>query len=747
MRKYLKYGVIIVAGVLLLLWFFCLPRNLFEDVPYSTVVTDRNGELLGARIADDGQWRFPPCDTLPEKFVKALIEFEDHRYYAHCGVSSCAIVRATIQNLRNGRVVSGGSTISMQVIRLSRQKPRTMWQKIVEMFMATRLEARYSKEEILRLYASHAPFGGNVVGIDAALWRYLGDNGAKLSWAEAATLAVLQNAPSLIHLDKNRDALLAKRNRLLTRLHDGGELSDDDYTLAIEEPLIGEPYPMPQYAPHLVEYYNQTEHGKLSATNIDLALQQRVEELATRWSRELRLQNIRDLAVVIVKVETGEVVAYCGNTDMSYEREGKWVDIARAKRSSGSILKPLLYTAALQDGIILPETLLPDVPTDFGGFTPKNFDGTYAGAIAADEALALSLNIPNVHLLKEYGIARFAETLQQAGFVSLNRPADEYGLSLVLGGAEVRLCDVVSCYARMAACYADTTAYPEFPLRDRVALYYTFEAMREVNRPDQMDWRRVTSVQNVAWKTGTSYGSRDAWTVGVTPEYVVGVWVGNADGSGVAELTGARTAGPILFDMFNLLPYAEWFIEPNATDGVWLKVCAHSGCLAGRYCTDTKKILLPHGSSNSLTCPYCKEVSVSLDGQRLITDRSEPMRTERYFVLPPLMEHYYRQQHQEYVPLPTKTLLNNASKESFHFIYPSDGNIISVPKMIDGTRGYVVCQVVHTSSAELFWHLDGSFIGTTSDVHKMRIQPSLGYHTITVVDDLGIQQTISLVVK
>ena len=192
----------------------------------------------------------------------------------------------------------------------------------------------------------------------------------------------------------------------------------------------------------------------------------------------------------------------------------------------------------------------------------------------------------------------------------------------------------------------------DFPLNDKVALHYTFNAMREVNRPDQMDWRRASSVQNVAWKTGTSYGSRDAWAVGVTPKYVVGIWVGNADGSGVPELTGARTAGPILFDMFNLLPHSEWFAEPNASDGVMLRVCTHSGHLAGRHCTDTKELLLPAKSIDSHRCPYCKEVSVSLDGLRLVSDRGEPTRKQCLFVLPPLMEHYYRQQHQENQPLP-----------------------------------------------------------------------------------------------
>ena len=748
MRKWITYGATIAAGIILLLWLLCLPRNLFEGVKYSTVVTDKNGELLGARVADDGQWRFPMCDTLPEKFVKALIEFEDRNFNSHCGVSARALARATVQNIRNGRVVSGGSTITMQLVRLSRQKPRTLWQKVIESFMAIRLEARYSKEEILKMYASHAPFGGNVVGIRAAMWRYLGDEDVELSWAEAATLAVLQNAPSLIHLDKNRDALLAKRNRLLARLHAKGEISDDDYLLAIEEPLIGNPYPMPQYAPHLVEHYHKIAHGEQTTTHIDLALQQRVEDLAARWSRELRLQNIRDLAIVVEEVASGEIVAYCGNSDLTFDRNGKWVDIARAPRSSGSILKPLLYAAALQEGTILPKTLLPDVPTDFGGFVPKNFDGTYAGAIAADEALALSLNIPNVHLLKEYGVARFARTLQQSGFVSLNRSADEYGLSLVLGGAEVRLVDVVSCYSKMAACYADTTAYANFPLRDKIALYHTFNAMREVNRPDQMDWRRATSVQNVAWKTGTSYGSRDAWAVGVTPQYVVGVWVGNADGSGVAELTGARCAGPILFDIFGILPYSEWFDAPQNSDGELMRVCRHSGYRAGRFCAESEEVLLPRNSTKSGVCPHCTEVLVSLDGQRRVTDRSEPTRIERYFSLPPHMEHYYKQHHPEYVPMPSATSLASTAEDAFNFIYPANGSVIAPAKQMDGSRGSIICKVAHTSvAAELFWHLDGCYIGSTANVHHMQIQPSAGYHTITAVDNNGHQQTIYLIIK
>lgn len=748
MRRGWRYGMLAAAGSILLLWLFCLPRELFEDVAYSTVVTDRNGELLGARVADDGQWRFPPCDTLLEKFVRALVEFEDRTFYRHAGVSLRALGRAALQNLRSGHVVSGGSTLSMQVIRLSRRRPRTLWQKAVEIFMATRLEWRYSKEEILRLYASHAPFGGNVVGIDAALWRYLGDDGAELSWAEAATLAVLQNAPSAIHLAKNRDALLAKRDRLLERLKEKGELSDEDYALAVDEPLIGTPHPMPQHAVHLVERYDRTAHGRRTATWIDLRLQRRVEELTTRWSRELRLSGVRDLAAVVVEVKSGQVAAYCGNSDMAFERDGKWVDIARAPRSSGSILKPLLYAAALQEGTILPHTLLPDVPMDFGGFAPKNFDGAYAGAVAADEALAQSLNIPNVHLLKEFGVRRFAETLQRAGFASLDRPADHYGLSLVLGGAEVALTDVVSCYANMAACYADSTRCADFPLRDRMALHYTFEAMREVNRPDQMDWHRASSVQNVAWKTGTSYGSRDAWAVGVTPEYAVGVWIGNADGSGVADLTGARTAGPVLFDLFALLPHCAWFDAPREADGAVLKICRHSGCLAGRHCAETEEIRLPKSAPKSNVCPYCREVRLSSDGLYRIADRSEPTRTEHLFSLPPVMEHYYKPGHPEYRPLPpVKQQEADEAESPMRFIYPANGSIVKRPRQADGSLGAIVCKAAHSDpSTELFWHLDTRYIGSTRDLHQCAIHPSRGCHTVTVVDADGRSLSIDLIV-
>jgi penicillin-binding protein 1C len=743
MIRVIKYISLAAVGVLFTIWIFCLPRDLFENVSYSTIVEDCNGTLLGARLAEDQQWRFPACDSVPEKFKVALIEFEDRNFYRHCGVSARGLARAVVQNLRSGRVVSGGSTLSMQVIRLSRGGERTLWTKFVECFMATRLEARYTKDEILLLYASHAPFGGNVVGIDAAMWRYLGNNGRDLSWAEAATLAVLQNAPSQITPSKNRDALLAKRNRLLRRLCDKGAISEDEYSVSIEEPLLNEPYAMPQYVPHLVDAYNISSRGEKVITGIDYQLQRQVDDVTSRWSQELRQSGANDLAAVIMDVHTGKTIAYCGNADMGFERDGRWVDAAAAPRSSGSILKPILYALSLQEGQILPHMLISDIPTDFGGFAPKNFSGTFSGAIPADEAVAQSLNVPCVAMLKDFGVMKFIDVLKASGATTFSDRSRDYGLSVILGGAEVTLVDITRLYAEMSACYqsSDSLKYRDFPINDKVSLYQTFEAMRKVNRPDQLDWRRVSSVQNVAWKTGTSYGSRDAWAVGVTPRYAVGVWVGNVGGSATPGLTGARAAGPVLFDLIDLLPRSEWFSEPGEQDGTVLATCRHSGHRAGRYCKDIVHERVPDKGAESSVCPFCQPVHLSSDGRHQVTDRNEKTVTKYMFSLPPEMEYYYKNNHPEYHSLPhaKEPQAGKAVDDSvIRFLYPSEGSVIRVPVGLDGHIGKITCSLAHTDpSIEVFWHCDQHYLGSTEDIHSQTIELQRGVHTILAIDALG----------
>ncbi len=726
-------GGVIIA--LLVAYYFCLPKDLFKGTSYSTVVTDRNGELLGARIASDGQWRFPPSDTVPEKFRTALIEFEDRWFAYHPGVNPVSIARAAAGNIKAGHVTSGGSTITMQVIRMSRGRERNIGQKIIEAILATRLELRCSKNEIIGLYASHAPFGGNVVGLEAASWRYFGRPPDELSWGEAATLAVLPNSPGEIHPGKNRTRLLEKRNRLLGSLYRHGHIDSLDFVLACDEPLPGEPVALPQEAHHLTEYYWKTSPGKRIKTAIDIHLQKQIQAVTDQWNNEFSQTGIHDLAAIVKDVRTGETLAYIGNANPDRKRPGGEVDIIRAPRSTGSILKPLLYCALLQDGEILPNTLLPDVPININGFSPQNFNRQFYGAVPASEALARSLNVPSVHLLRRFGVAKFLDILRKCGMTTLKGSASHYGLSLILGGAEGTLGDITSIYSKLSASYqsADTTHTSKgdrlhnFPLKDKCALWWTFDALKEVNRPDEIDWRLIGSIKKVAWKTGTSFGFRDAWAVGVTADYAVGVWAGNAQGQGVPGLTGARTAGPVMFEIFNLLPIKEydseysrngWFKEPVYGDYIIAEVCRKSGCLKGVSCESSDTLMLPRKSVKSEPCPHHKVI----DGVRT-------------FILPPSMEWYYRQHHPEYTPAMEKGKTDSSPME---FIYPENGAVIYIPRQLDGSITGITFNLAHrTPKVNVFWHLDNEYVGQTQMIHQLTLKPSPGKHSVTAVDESG----------
>ncbi len=763
--------LIIGTTAFILLWYaFCLPRKLF-DYPYSTVVSDRNWELLGARIAEDGQWRFPASDTVPEKFKTCLLEFEDRYFQYHWGINPVSVVRAVVQNIRSGRVVSGGSTITMQTIRLARKGDRTFGEKLVEMLWATRLEFRYSKRKILALYASHAPFGGNVVGLEAASWRYFGHTSNVLSWAEAATLAVLPNAPAQIHMSKNRRILLEKRNRLLKRLLDNHMVDASTYELALTEPLPGEPLPLPQITPHLVSYCYQNYKGQKCTSTVEKGLQQQVEQVLNRWNDEFSRSDIRNIAALVIDVRQNQVLAYCGNTHFEKSNSANQVDVIRSPRSTGSILKPFLYCAMLQDGELLKNTLLPDIPVNINGFQPQNFNREFDGAVHASEALSRSLNIPAVYELRQYSVPKFYLFLKKIGITTLNRSASHYGLSLILGGAEATLWDVAAAYNDMAKTLHENTknengSFGEPQLLMNVptevlseksvyhpgAVYQTFDVLKEVNRPEEIDWKYITSMQTVAWKTGTSYGFRDAWAVGVTPRYVVGVWVGNANGEGKAGLTGARTAGPVMFDIFNILPRASWFGIPYQ-DLAETVICRESGHIAGLYCDHTDTALICREGLKTDPCPYHVPIHVSLDGRYRVYEScagSDGMKEVNWFVLPPAWAWYYKQQNPSYRNLPPVKPGCTAGGQYtlMQFIYPQQDAVITLPKQLDGSRGEAVFELAHNNpNAIVYWHLDDYFIRETENFHQVRMAPESGKHTLTVVDNEGNRLSVGFTIK
>lgn len=750
--------ILILITILVIAYIFCLPRQLFH-VPYSTVVTDRNGELLGARIASDGQWRFPPRTTTPEKVKQCLITFEDRHFYHHWGVNPVSTGRAAYQNLKNKRIVSGGSTLTMQTIRLARNKSRTFGEKFIEMILATRLEFRASKEKILSMYVSHAPFGGNVVGLDAAAWRYFGHSAEELSWAEAAMLAVLPNAPAMIHLSKSRQSLLNKRNRLLKQLRERKIIDSSTYELAISEPLPDEPHPLPQIAPHLVSRFYQERNGKYSVSTIDRGIQTQIENAAERWSNEFNRSDIRNLAILVIDIQTNQVVAYCGNVNFKRKQSGNQVDVIQAPRSTGSILKPFLYYAMLQEGSLLPHTLLPDIPININGFTPQNFSLQFEGAVPASEALARSLNIPAVTMLQKYGAPKFHTFLRQIGLKTINRPASHYGLSLILGGAEATLWDVTNTYAYMGRSLLQlpqtecslllsdsenseaVTSAKTTDIFQPGAVWQTFNALTEVNRPEEIDWKSIPSMHPIAWKTGTSHGFRDAWAVGVTPHYAIGVWVGNATGEGKPGLVGARTAGPVLFDIFSLLPPTQWFKRPG---NVFVKteVCRKSGHLKGRFCEETDTLLILPAGLKTEACPYHHLITLSADETHRIYENCanlEPTIQKSWFTLPPVWEWYYRQHHPEYSPLPPfKPGCGEDALQPMQFIYPPMNARIVLPKQMDGSPGYMTAELAHGNPATtIFWHLDNTYLTQTQDFHKISLQPTPGKHSLTAVDSAG----------
>lgn len=758
MPKFKK--IILILAPLLALYIFCLPWKLFRS-PVSATLTGRDGVLLGARIAADGQWRFPPADSVPDKFAKCIVCYEDKRFWWHPGVDFLSIGRALRQNAASGEVVSGASTITMQVIRLSRpDAPRSVPEKLLEAIMATRLEIRHSKRKILLLYASNAPFGGNVVGLDAAAWRYFGRPAGELSWAESAMLAVLPNSPALIHPGRNRERLLEKRNFLLDKLCADGVLDELECELAKDEPLPDKPLPMPDKAYHLLERLRAEGGDKAYTCDIDVALQERVNSIARAHFTAYHQNMVDNMGILVQRVSDGSVLAYVGNTK-GFEPglRGADVDMIPAARSSGSTLKPLLYAAMLQDGMILPGTLIKDTPYNYNNFSPHNFNRSFDGAVPADEVISRSLNVPSVRMLEQYGAPRFLELLRQMGFSTITKDADHYGLSLILGGAEITLESLVGAYRDMAAhLAADPYGMPRelnnLPL-SRASIWLTFEALSKANRPEEeASWRAFASGRKIAWKTGTSWGNRDAWSVGATRDYVIGVWVGNSDGEGRSQMTGVGYAAPVMFDVLAALPPSGWFKMP-VEEMVPLEVCPRSGLPASRICPESVTVWVPDIERRPDECSYHRIVHLDASGEYMVNSSCYPvekMKEAVWFVLPPAMEWYYMKNHLDYRPLPPKYPGFDSGTEGMNpieIIYPQQGITVVTTTGLDGREQGVVVRAAHRDPrAELYWHLDDSYLGRTlGGEHELTIRPEPGRHVLVVMDAEGASRAVQFTAK
>ena len=741
--------VVLIIGII---YYFILPKELFKK-PYAAVLFDQQGHLLSARLPADEQWRFPPSNKISEKMEAAILLQEDRYFYFHWGFNPWSLARAIYWNLKSGSVISGASTVSMQTIRLARDNPaRTIPEKLWEILLATRLEWRFSKNKILAMYLAHAPFGGNVVGLDAAAWRYFGRPASDLSWSECATLAVLPNAPGLINPGRNRALLEAKRNRLLKSLWADEYLSENDYKLALLEPLPEKPKAIPNLAPHLLDW--QIRNGKTNqlASTIDLNLQEEGIKQIKAALTKLAVNRINNAALILIDNSTAEVLAYIGNGE---EGVGHYNDMLQTERSSGSILKPFLYAAGLQSGSWLPQEIVPDIPMHFEGFHPKNYDGQFRGMVKADEALALSLNIPAVVELREYGLDRFANLLKNSGITSLHQPAGHYGLSLILGGAEVTAWDLAKSYSAWAQKLSNKGTLRQIHYQksdtlamtipyNKAAIWQSLEVMQRLNRPGSEQGWQYFNRSPIAWKTGTSFGFRDAWAVGICPQYTCVVWVGNASGEGRPGLVGAEAAGPILFNYLNsIIGRNSWFETPynQLSEKV---ICSESGNLASSICHLVDTIWIPFQAKALKPCPYHQQYFTDLEEEfryNYNCSGSVKIKAKSFFQLPVIEAYYYAKQHPRYnnlPPLAPDCQEDLLAQNQIDVLFPMEREKIFIPKKLAGQKSEVIIEAItRKGNTRIFWHLNGEYLGETSDLHTRALSLAPGDYKLWLEDEQG----------
>ena len=745
---------------------------------YSAVLLDKHDAFLSAKVACDGQWRFPITKKLPETYKQALIFYEDKNFYRHFGIDPFALVRAFYQNLKNGKVISGASTISMQLARLClKNKSRSIFTKLEEMYLTIGFEFLYSKEKILQLYSGLAPFGSNVVGLETAIWKYYHKRLEDLSWAEASLFAVLPNQPSMLHLSKNREKLLLKRNRLLRDLNNSIIISQDVYSLSIEEPLPDKPLVLPRNAPHALEYAIKLKgDATIMNSTIDLNLQNEVIRISRNHHRIFKANEIHNLAVLVVENKSGNILAYLGNSmDSSVVRNAD-VDMVHAPRSSGSVLKPLLLVAMMDLGLVGPGSLVPDIPTLINGFRPENFSRQYSGAVSCREVIQKSLNVPSVLMLKEYGIPVFYANLKRFGFSHLFRPWEDYGLSLILGGAEVNMADLARTYAYLAHTlnvYQDhQQKYPDFSdyhlrllknekphqnilnsnpdLQTAGAIHHMFQSMRlHGMNQEEFNIHTRNSLSPIALKTGTSFGYKDAWCVGVNPDYTVVVWIGNANGMARPGLIGIQTAAPLMQEIIQLLPAERDWTSPY-DDMVFIPVCRQSGFTPGRYCTDIDTQYLPKASKLLKTCTFHQKIFLDTTlNFRVFKDCESQIVEANWFVLPPAMEYFYASAHPEFKAMPPlREDCREKGAEQFRtlaFIYPNHNAQIMIPVDLDLQKNPMIFKATHRDpGAEIMWFMDNTYIASSNYPFELTFIPPPGRHHFMIMDREGHSSVIKV---
>ncbi|HZH66880.1 MAG TPA: penicillin-binding protein 1C [Flavisolibacter sp.] len=731
-----------------------------DKIAYSVIVRDAADDVVNAYLTPDDKWRMETELTeISPLLRKTIIAKEDKYFYRHPGINPFAIGRAAINNIVNMKRTSGASTITMQVAKALEPKKRNIGNKLVEMFRAFQLEWKYDKDEILQLYLNLVPYGSNIEGVKAASLLYFNKAPDHLSLAEITALSIIPNRPSSLIIGKANDVIIKERNRWLNKFAADDVFTSAEIRDAEGEPLTAVRRTVPHFIPHF-SYKLKKERGSNNIrTAIVLNTQLKIEKLTEDYVRGLKLKGIRNAAVVVIDNKTHKVISYIGSAGFNDTTDGGQVNGAAAIRQPGSTLKPLLYALCMDEGLVTPKMVLNDVPVNYAGYAPENYDKEFRGAVTMEYALEHSLNIPSVRSLKALGKDKLIEKLVAANFKQIQKDQNKLGLSMILGGCGASLEELTGLFSVFAnngiytaPRYVQEATSPKLRLISPEASYLITDALSKVNRPDfPVNWTATERMPKIAWKTGTSYGRRDAWSIGYNKDYTIGVWCGNFSGVGVADLSGANTATPLLFKIFNTIDYdsnADWYEPPQGCE--LRQVCSESGLPPGPNCTNLISDYFFPMVSRTNVCGHLQEVKVSPDSSISYCKGCAPLTgyiKKLYAVTAPEMQDYFSKAGTPYQIIP----LHNPACEG---IFKGEGPAITSPQ---NKAEYFINKKdpeplqltasVPADVSKIYWYINDRFYKVANRGEKQFFVPEEGPVKISCSDDKGRSKSVRILVK
>ena len=760
-KKTFILTLIFISPIIIVLLDFIFPLPQVKS--FSKEIYAKDGSLLTSYLTVDDKWRmFTKLNDITPELKKAIIEKEDSWFYWHPGVNPVSIIRAIYSNITKGDRVSGASTITMQLARLLERKERTYINKFAEILRAIQIELHYTKDEILEMYLSLLPYGGNIEGVKAASYIYFNRAPDKLSLAQSVMLAVIPNNPNGLRIDTKVENAIAQRNFRINKFIDDEFFNKDDLKNALDEPVKPNRYKIPSIASHFCNYMKQNFGEERINTSLDLSIQTKAEDLLWNYVQRVYGRGVTNGAVLIIDNKTLSVAAYCGSADFYNKEASGQVNGIRGVRSPGSALKPFLYAEAFNSGKYTPKMKLLDVPTDFSGYQPENFDYKFNGEVTNAFALGNSLNIPAARLLQDVGLKDFISLLERGGFSEISNAKDKLGLSLILGGCGVTLEQLTRFYTVFAN---KGKLYPLNYLKDEkknqenevqifseATAYMVADILSNLKRPDlPKDYINSTKLPKIAWKTGTSYGKRDAWAIGFNPNYTIGVWMGNFDGKGSPYLSGSEMAVPLLFDLFNSIDYnsnEKWFTRPD--DLLERKICTESGLLPAKFCSSLTTDFHIYKISHSSYCNLHQEIYVDKDSAMEYCPDCLPSENFVKAIYPhykPELEMWFKENKVEYKKHPPH---NPDCEMRFTdkgpvIISPSENYEYLVER---NTKEEILLKAAPEAGIKNhYWYINNKFYKRSSAGESIFFKPAEGNYLITCLDDRGRDESVKILVK